>query len=157
RSHQVPLSGLQNNPDHLRQLEAWLRSYGPDELFTAEGCLVPELQELAPQGARRGRAHAHANGGVLPKGLRLPDFRDYAIEVKNPGGTKAESTQVLGGFLRDVMKKNLKKSNFLVFGPDENASNRLAALYEVTGKRFLGPYLPVDENLAADGRVIEVL
>jgi len=157
RSHQVPLSGLKDNPDHLQQLEAWLRSYGPDKLFTEEGCLIPELQELAPRGPRRMGANPHANGGALLKDLRLPDFRDYAIEVKSPGGVKAESTQVLGGFLRDVMKKNLKKSNFLVFGPDENASNRLSALYEVTGKRFLGPYLPVDENLAADGRVIEVL
>jgi xylulose-5-phosphate/fructose-6-phosphate phosphoketolase len=157
RSHQVPLAGLKDNPDHLRQLECWLRSYEPEKLFDDQGCPLPELQELAPKGTRRMGSNPHANGGVLLKDLRLPDFRQYAIEVDEPGGVKAESTQVLGTYLRDVMEKNLRRKNFLVFGPDENASNRLAALYEVTGKRFLGPFLPVDENLAADGRVIEVL
>jgi xylulose-5-phosphate/fructose-6-phosphate phosphoketolase len=157
RAHQVPLSGLKDNPDHLRQLEEWLRSYRPDELFDDNGCPVPELLELAPKGSRRMGANRHANGGVLLKDLSLPDFRQYAVEVPEPGGSKAESTRVLGSYLRDVMKMNLRRANFLVFAPDENASNRLAALYEVTGKRFLGPYLPVDEHLAADGRVIEML
>ena len=157
RSHQVPLAGLKDNPDHLRQLEHWLRSYEPERLFDENGCPLPELQELAPKGARRMGSNPHVNGGVLLKDLRLPDYREYAVEVDEPGGVEAESTQVLGSYLRDVMKMNLRRANFLVFGPDENASNRLAALYEVTGKRFLGPFLPVDENLAVDGRVIEVL
>jgi xylulose-5-phosphate/fructose-6-phosphate phosphoketolase len=157
RAHQVPLSGLKDNPDHLRQLEQWLHSYKPEQLFDDDGCPRSELLEMAPKGARRMGANPHANGGVLLKDLSLPDFRQYAVEVPEPGGSKAASTQVLGSFLRDVMKMNLRRANFLVFGPDENASNRLAALYEVTGKRFLGPYLPVDEHLAADGRVIEML
>ncbi|MBN1240411.1 MAG: phosphoketolase family protein [Gammaproteobacteria bacterium] len=157
RSHQVPLSQLRENPEHLAQLEAWLRSYRPEELFDDDGCPVPELLELAPKGPRRMGASPHANGGALLKDLRLPDFRHYAVDVPQPGSVKAESTRVLGGYLRDVMKKNLRTRNFLVFGPDETASNRLAALYEVTQKRFNGPTLPVDENLAPDGRVIEVL
>jgi len=157
RSHQVPLAGLKDNPDHLRQLERWLKSYDPEKLFDENGCPLPGLLELAPKGARRMGSNPHVNGGVLLKDLRLPDYREYAVDVDEPGGVKAESTQVLGSYLRDVMQLNLRRANFLVFGPDENASNRLSALYEVTGKRFLGPFLPVDENLAADGRVIEVL
>jgi xylulose-5-phosphate/fructose-6-phosphate phosphoketolase len=157
RSHQVPLAQLREKPDHLTQLEAWLRSYRPEELFDDDGCPVPELLELAPKGPRRMGANPHANGGVLLKDLRLPDFRHYAVDVPQPGGVKCESTQVLGGYLRDVMKKNLRTANFLVFGPDETASNRLAALYETTDKRFMGPFLPVDEHLAPDGRVVEIL
>ncbi|MEX2123692.1 MAG: phosphoketolase family protein [Woeseia sp.] len=157
RSHQVPLAGLKENPDHLAQLEKWLRSYQPEKLFNDEGRPIPELLELAPKGARRMGSNPHANGGVLLKNLRLPDFRDYAIDVQKPGGSQAESTRVLGVYLRDVMKRNLQSANFLVFGPDENASNRLGALYEATDKRFLGPFLPVDEHLAPDGRVLEVL
>jgi xylulose-5-phosphate/fructose-6-phosphate phosphoketolase len=157
RAHQVPLSGLKDNPDHLRQLEEWLRSYKPEELFDDDGCPVPELLELAPEGARRMGANPHANGGILLKDLSLPDFRQYAVEVPKPGGTRGESTRVLGSYLRDVMKKNMRRANFLVFGPDENESNRLAALYDVTAKRFLGPFLPMDEHLAADGRVMEML
>ena len=157
RSHQVPLAGLKDNPDHLASLESWLRSYRPDELFDDDGCPVPALLELAPEGARRMGSNPHVNGGLLLKDLRLPDFREYAVDMEQPGVTKAEGTRILGAYLRDVMRKNLRSANFLVFGPDENASNRLAALYEVTGKRSLGPFLPVDEHLAPDGRVIEVL
>ena len=157
RAHQVPLSGLKDNPDHLRQLEEWLRSYKPEELFDDDGRPVPELLELVPEGARRMGANPHANGGILLKDLSLPDFRQYAVGVPKPGGTRGESTRVLGSYLRDVMKKNMRRANFLVFGPDENESNRLAALYDVTPKRFLGPFLPTDEHLAADGRVMEML
>jgi xylulose-5-phosphate/fructose-6-phosphate phosphoketolase len=157
RSHQVPLAGLHDNPDHLRQLEAWLRSYRPEELFDASGRPRPELLELAPRGARRLGASPHANGGLLLEALHLPDHRDYAVDVVSPGASRAEATRVLGEFLRDVMRLNLAARNFLVFGPDETASNRLDALYEATAKRHLGEIRPVDVNLAADGRVIEVL
>ncbi|HEU4618987.1 MAG TPA: phosphoketolase family protein [Gammaproteobacteria bacterium] len=157
RAHQVPLGGLRENPEHLRALEAWMRSYRPEELFDANGCPVPELLELPPKGARRMGANPHANGGVLLKDLRLPDFRHYAVDVPRPGARLAEATQVLGTYLRDVMAKNLKSRNFLVFSPDENASNRLQAIYEATSKRLMEPLLPVDENLAPEGRVFEVL
>jgi xylulose-5-phosphate/fructose-6-phosphate phosphoketolase len=157
RAHQVPLAGLRDAPEHLSQLEAWLRSYRPEELFDAQGCLLPELLELAPRGNRRMGANPHANGGLLLKALRLPDFRQYAVDVSQPGAGTAESTRVLGTFLRDVMKTNLGTANFRVFGPDETASNRLAALYETTAKRFTGPFLTLDEHLAPDGRVMEVL
>ncbi|MEX0915165.1 MAG: phosphoketolase family protein, partial [Wenzhouxiangellaceae bacterium] len=157
RSHQVPLAGLKDNPGHLQQLENWLRSYQPDLLFDEDGCPIPALLELAPSSLHRMGANPHANGGMLLKDLRLPDFRQYATDVQMPGGSTAEGTRVLGQYLRDVMSKNHKKANFLVFGPDETASNRLGALYEVTDKRFLGPLLPVDEHLATDGRVIEIL
>jgi xylulose-5-phosphate/fructose-6-phosphate phosphoketolase len=157
RAHQVPLGGLRENPEHLRALEAWMRSYRPEELFDDEGRPVQELLELAPEGARRMGANPHANGGALLKDLRLPDFRHYAVEVPRPGAVTAEATQVLGTYLRDVMAKNLRSRNFLVFAPDENASNRLQAIYEVSGKRFVEPILPVDENLSPEGRVFEVL
>ena len=157
RAHQVPLSGLHEDPSHLAQLEAWMRGYRPQELFDDDGCPVQSLRDVAPAGARRMGANPQANGGLLLKDLRLPDYRHYAIDVPQPGMTKAESTQVLGLYLRDVMKKNTKTRNFLVFGPDETASNRLQALYEVTSKRFTGPFDPHDEHLAPDGRVFEVL
>jgi xylulose-5-phosphate/fructose-6-phosphate phosphoketolase len=157
RAHQVPLSGLREHPEHLQALEAWLRSYRPEELFDADGRPRPELVALAPRGPRRMGANPQANGGLLLKDLRLPDFRAYAVDVPRPGATMGEATRALGVFLRDVMKKNLAAANFRVFGPDETASNRLAALYEVTAKRFTGPLLPVDEHLAPDGRVMEVL
>ena len=157
RSHQVPLSGLRDSPEHLAQLEAWMRSYRPEELFDENGCPRQELLELAPKGVRRMGSNPHANGGTLLKNLRLPDFRDYGVDVPQPGAVLAESTRVLGMYLRDVMKKNLKARNFLVFAPDENASNRLGAIYEVSGKRFVGPIAPADEHLGPDGRVIEVL
>jgi len=157
RAHQVPLDGIFTNPKHLKQLEEWMRSYRPEELFDADGKLIPELAELAPKGERRLGANPHANGGILLKELVLPDFRSYAAEVKKPGTSIGEATRVLGGFLRDVMKLNLPNQNFRVVGPDETASNRLEAIYQVSGKVFMEPILPVDENESPDGRVIEML
>ncbi len=157
RAHQVPDADLQQKPEHLKILENWMRSYRPEELFDQHGKLVPELSDLVPKGDRRMSANPHANGGLLLRDLLMPDFRKYAVKVTNPGMEFAESTRVLGGFLRDVMKLNLSSKNFRVFGPDENASNRLEALYEATGKGWMEPILPVDENLSRDGRVIEML
>ena len=157
RSHQVPLAALASRPDHLEQLEAWLRSYRPEELFDADGRLVPELRALAPEGDRRMGANPHANGGTLLRSLRMPDFRDFAVDVPAPGATTGEATRVLGGFLNAVMRRNLAERNFRLFAPDENASNRLQAVYETTGKTWLGRELPDDEDLAADGRVMEIL
>jgi xylulose-5-phosphate/fructose-6-phosphate phosphoketolase len=157
RSHQVPLSAVRSNPAHLEALDGWLRSYRAEELFDADGRLVPELRELAPQGARRMSANPHSNGGTLLRDLHLPNFRDYAVDVRTPGIAVAESTRVLGTFLRDVMRRNLDAASFRVFGPDETASNRLGALYEATGKRYIGETSPLDENLSPDGRVLEVL
>ncbi len=158
RAHQVPLSEMHEKPSHLALLEEWLRSYRPQELFDERGRLLPELRDLAPKGERRMGANPHANGGLLRKGLRLPDFRDYAVTVERPGTTEAGPTQLLGQFLRDVAHKN--PTNFRVFSPDENASNRLTALYEVTKKTWLGEYFPEDSDggeLAPDGRVMEML
>ena len=158
RSHQVPLAGMHNNPAHLQQLEDWLRSYKPEELFDANGRLRPELKALAPQGTRRMSANPHANGGVLRRALRLPDFRDYAITVDKPAQATAENTRPLGRFLRDIMRQNMQ--NFRVFSPDENASNRLDAVYEASKKLWLADYLPEDADggeLAPDGRVLEML
>jgi xylulose-5-phosphate/fructose-6-phosphate phosphoketolase len=157
RSHQVPLAGLAENPEHLRLLEEWMRSYRPEELFTEDGALRPELKALAPEGDRRMGANPHANGGLLLKGLRMPDFRDYALEVASPGAVTAEATRVMGTFLRDVMKLNLATRNFRVFGPDETASNRLGALFDVTDRAWMADRLPDDDHLAADGRVMEIL
>ena len=127
RSHQVPLAALASRPDHLEALEAWMRSYRPEELFDADGRLVPELRALAPEGDRRMGANPHANGGKLLRSLRMPDFRDFAVDVPAPGAATAEATKVLGGFLHDVMRRNLAERNFRLFAPDENASNRLQA------------------------------
>jgi len=157
RSHQVPLSGLASNPEHLKMLEQWLLSYKPQELFDDKGKLIAELAELAPKGARRMGANPHANGGLLLKDLKLPDFRDYAVEVTNPSTTTSESTRVMGYFLRDVMKNNQASNNFRVMGPDETASNRLSALFEVTNRTFTGEMIDIDDHLAADGRVMEIL
>ena len=157
RSHQVPLAGLHDHPEQLRLLEQWMRSYRPEELFDENGSPRPELRELAPVGPRRMGANPHANGGLLVKDLRLPDYREYAVSVPRPGETKCEATRVLGRYLRDVMKLNLESRNFLVFGPDETESNRLQALYEVTAKRHVGPLERDDEHLSPDGRVFEVL
>jgi xylulose-5-phosphate/fructose-6-phosphate phosphoketolase len=157
RSHQVPLAGLRESPSHLRALEDWLRSYRPGELFDEDGCPVTPITELAPQGARRMGTNPHANGGLLLKKLRLPDFRNYAVEVPKPGSVTGEATRVLGHYLRDVMRRNLGTRNFRVFGPDETASNRLDALYEVTGKTWTGPFEADDQHLSPDGRVMEVL
>ena len=157
RSHQVPLSELRENPDHLRALEDWMKSYRPDQLFDADGGLRPELAALAPRGRRRMGMNPHANGGLLLQPLRLPDFRDYAVKVKPHGRPAAEATRVLGRYLRDVMRLNLEQGNFRLFGPDETASNRLDAVLEATGKTWEAATLPVDEHLARDGRVMEVL
>ena len=157
RSHQVPLSELANKPQHLAQLEEWLKSYRPEELFDSSGALMPELAALAPTGERRMGANPHANGGLLLRDLILPDFRKYALEVPRPGQTSGEATRVLGTFLRDVMSANLESRNFRVMGPDETESNRLGALYGATAKTWELPRLPSDEHLETDGRVMEVL
>jgi xylulose-5-phosphate/fructose-6-phosphate phosphoketolase len=157
RSHQVPFSEMAGHPEHLKLLEQWMKSYRPEELFDADGRLIPELAELAPKGERRMGANPHANGGLLLKNLVMPDFRDYRVDVPKPGGVNSEATRVLGTFLRDVMKMNLAANNFRVFGPDETASNRLDAVYAVTDKVWMEPTLPVDEHLSANGRVMEVL
>jgi len=158
RAHQVPIGDVTSNAEHLRLLEQWMRSYRPDEFFDKDGRLVPELRALAPEGKRRISANPHANGGVLRQPLRLPDFRDYRVEVTVPGRSSAENTYVLGQFLRDVMRENLQR--FRVFGPDETASNRLQALYEATPKTWLAQIRPEDADgseLAPDGRVMEML
>jgi len=156
RSHQVPVSDLAKNPEHLRILEQWLRSYQAEELFDESGALVPELAELAPQGDRRMSANPHTNGGVLLQDLKLPDFRDYAVDVSTPATGSSEATKVLGTFLRDVMRLN--PSTFRVMGPDETASNRLTPLFEVTDRTWLADVWPrVDDHLSPDGRVMEVL
>jgi xylulose-5-phosphate/fructose-6-phosphate phosphoketolase len=158
RAHQVPLSGVHDNPAHLAQLEDWLRSYRPEELFGADGRLIPELRALAPDGPRRMSANPHANGGLLRKPLRMPDFSDYAVAVPAPAQSRLENTRPLGAFLRDVMRRNME--NFRVFGPDENTSNKLNAIYEASKKLWLADYLPEDADggeLARDGRVLEML
>jgi xylulose-5-phosphate/fructose-6-phosphate phosphoketolase len=158
RAHQVPMSGMKENPAHLKQLEEWLRSYKPEELFDENGRLIAELKELAPKGTRRMSANPHANGGLLRKALRLPDFRDYGVKVEKPGQTEVGNTQPLGVFLRDTMKLN--PTNFRVFGPDENTSNKLDAIYQASKKMWMADYLPEDEDggeLAPDGRVMEML
>jgi xylulose-5-phosphate/fructose-6-phosphate phosphoketolase len=157
RAHQVPVSDLQQKPQHLKILEDWMRSYKPEELFDENGRFIAELAALAPKGNRRMSANPHANGGLLLRDLVMPDFRKYAVEVKKPGTVSAESTRVLGGFLRDVMKLNMESKNFRVFGPDETASNRLDLIYQATDKEWLEPILPVDEHLSRDGRVLEIL
>ncbi len=157
RSHQVPLAELGTKPEHVAQLEAWMRSYRPEELFNTNGALKSELAALAPTGPRRMGANPHANGGLLLKGLSLPDFRDYAVEVPSPGQVVAEATRILGGFLRDVMRLNESKRNFRVFGPDETASNRLGDLFEATNRTWMAETLPGDDSLAPDGRVMEIL
>jgi xylulose-5-phosphate/fructose-6-phosphate phosphoketolase len=158
RAHQVPLSGVKKNPAHLKQLETWMRGYKPEELFDENGVLNAELRELAPTGSRRMGANPHANGGSVKKALRLPDFREYACTFDKPGQIEAENTKPLGSFLRDVM--NLNMNTFRVFGPDENTSNKLHAIYETSKKFWIEEYLPEDADggeLATDGRVIEML
>ncbi len=157
RSHQIPVAEMATKPGHLKILEDWLKSYAPEELFDATGRFMPELAELALAGTRRMGANPHANGGVLLKDLRMPDFREYAIAVPTPGTVVAEATRVMGCFLRDVMRRNLETRNFRVMGPDEINSNRLGALFEVTNRAWTGDTLPEDDHLAPDGRVMEVL
>ena len=155
RAHQVPLDAARTNPEHLAQLEAWMRSYRPGELFDSAGQLIPELAALAPAGERRMSANPHANGGLLLRDLDLPDFRSYAVAVEAPGGTSAEATRVLGGWLRDVISRN--PATFRLFGPDETSSNRLDAVFDVTNRTFDGEIIAGDNQLAPDGRVMEVL
>jgi len=155
RAHQVPLAATRTNPEHLRQLGEWMRSYRPAELFDADGALIPELARLAPADYRRMSDNPHANGGLLLRDLDLPDFRDYAVTVPSPGGAEAENTRVLGAWLRDTIARN--RQTFRLFGPDETASNRLDAVFEVTGRAFDGEIIPGDNQLARDGRVMEVL
>ena len=157
RAHQVPIDEMAAKPGHIALLESWMKSYEPEKLFDAAGRLRPEIAELAPKGERRMGANPHANGGLLLKDLKMPDFESYAVAVPRPGKVRAEATRVLGSFLRDVMKLNLEARNFRVFGPDETASNRLEAVYQVTDKTWLEEKLPTDEHLAPDGRVMEVL
>ncbi len=158
RSHQVPLAGVKKNPAHLKLLEDWMRSYKPEELFDKNGALVSELRELTPVGNRRMGANPHANGGLLKKPLNLPDFRNYEFKVEKPGQLEAENARPLGKFLRDVMKLNM--NTFRIFGPDENTSNKLDNVYEVSKKFWIAEYFPEDNDggeLSTDGRVIEML
>ncbi|MCY0886821.1 MAG: phosphoketolase family protein, partial [Firmicutes bacterium] len=158
RAHQVPIPDVTTNPEHLRLLEDWLRSYRPQELFEPSGRPAAFLRALAPTGPRRMSANPHANGGLLRKPLRLPDFRAYAVAVPHPGAVEAENTAVLGTYLRDVIRRNPR--NFRLFGPDETASNRLQAVYEATGKAWMAENRPEDQDeghLSPDGRVMEML
>jgi xylulose-5-phosphate/fructose-6-phosphate phosphoketolase len=155
RSHQVPLANLATNPEHLAQLETWMRSYRPEELFDADGALRSELAALAPKGERRMGANPHANGGLLLHDLELPDFRSYGVEVRAPATGTTEATRVLGTWLRDVVRAN--PETFRIMGPDETASNRLSAVFEATDRVWESEILPADDHLAPDGRVMEVL
>jgi xylulose-5-phosphate/fructose-6-phosphate phosphoketolase len=155
RSHQVPLAEVRTNPEHLAQLETWMRSYRAEELFDQQGVPVAELRGLPPGGDRRMSANPHANGGLLLRDLAMPDFRDYAVEVPKPATTFSEATRVLGALLRDVIRRN--PDRFRLFGPDETSSNRLDAVFEVTDRQWEAERIPIDEHLAARGRVIEVL
>ena len=157
RSHQVPLADPLNNPQHLKMLEAWLKSYRPEELFDANGAFRPDLAQLAPTGPRRMGANPHANGGRLLQNLLIPDFRQHAIVVPGPGAVEAEDTRVLGYFLRDVISANAGNRNFRLFGPDETVSNRLQAVFEATNRQWNADVEPDDDWLAADGRVMEML
>ncbi len=156
RSHQVPMGDM-DRPSHIRTLEKWMKSYRPQALFDASGRLKTTWAELAPRGQRRMSANPHANGGLLLRDLRLPEFRDYAVDVPRPGATTAESTRVMGRFLRDVMKLNLDRRNFRLFSPDENNSNRWQDVLDVTNRCFMGEIYPEDDKLAPDGRVLEML
>ena len=157
RSHQVPLSEMAKNPEHIRILEDWMKSYRPEELFDETGRLGKELAELAPAGTRRMGANPHANGGLLLKPLKMPDFRDYTVDVAEPGTTFAEATRVMGKFLRDVMKMNMENRNFRLMSPDENNSNRWDAVLEVTNRAWAADMITGDDHLAPDGRVMEIL
>ena len=156
RAHQVPISMGTDTDRHLAQLEAWLRSYKPEELFNPDGTPVELIASFPPTGRRRMGANPHANGGLLLRDLRTPDFRDYAVDVKAPGAVEAQDMYVLGTYVRDVMKLNMESRNFRIFAPDETASNRLQAVFEVTGRRFLDQQIPgIDDHLDPDGRVMD--
>jgi xylulose-5-phosphate/fructose-6-phosphate phosphoketolase len=156
RSHQVPIDDMAR-PGHVKLLESWMKAYKPEELFDKTGKLNPELAELPPKGDRRMSANPHANGGLLLKELKMPEFRDYAVDVPGPGATMAEATRVMGQFLRDVMKMNLAGKNFRLFSPDENNSNRWQDVFEVTNRAWNTEIRPSDDHLAPDGRVMEML
>jgi len=156
RAHQVPVTDFQK-PDHIKILDQWMRSYHPDQLFDPSGKLIPEFAELAPKGERRMGANPHANGGLLLRDLRMPEFYKYAVDVPKPGVATAEATKILGTMLRDVMSLNQEAKNFRVMGPDETASNRLAALFDVTNRVSEAEILPNDDHISRDGRVMEVL
>ena len=157
RSHQVPMAEMAQKPEHIEVLEDWMKSYKAEELFDENGRLHAELRELAPEGTRRMGANPHANGGLVLRELRMPDFRDYAVDVERPGTTLAEATRKVGEFLRDVTSMNMEHRNFRMFSPDEHASNRLAATFEVTNRAWDAETLDYDDHLAADGRVMEIL
>ena len=157
RSHQVPMGQMHQNPAHVRLLEKWMKSYKPGELFDKSGRLKPELTELPPKGERRMSANPHTNGGLLLKDLRMPNFRDYKVDVPSPGVAVAESTRMMGKFLRDVMKQNMSKKNFRLFSPDENNSNRWQDVMDVTNRAWVANIYPYDDHLAPDGRVMEML
>jgi xylulose-5-phosphate/fructose-6-phosphate phosphoketolase len=157
RSHQVPFGEISSKPEHLKLLEQWMRSYKPEELFDTNGTLIPELAELAPRGQRRMGDNPHANGGILLRDLKMPDFKNYAVEVDKPGAVVAEATKVMGKLLRDVMTLNSERRNFRIVGPDETQSNRLDAVFEVTTRTWDAQILPEDEKLSPDGRVMEIL
>ena len=157
RAHQVPMGEMHENPEHVRILEEWMKSYRPEELFDRNGRLRPELAELPPKGTRRMSANPHTNGGLLLSDLRMPDFRDYAVKVPAPGAVNAEATREMGRFLRDIMKLNMEARNFRLFSPDENNSNRWQDLLEVTNRAWMAQIEPWDDHLAADGRVMEIL
>lgn len=157
RSHQVPLGEMHEKPAHVRLLEKWMKSYRPNELFDKNGQLIPELADLPPKGERRMSANPHANGGLLLKDLRMPDFRAYAVTVPSPGSVNSESTRVMGKFLRDVMKENMDSRNFRLFSPDENNSNRWQDVLEVTNRTWVADTFSYDDHLAPDGRVMEML
>lgn len=157
RSHQVPLSGLAEKPQHLKLLEQWMKSYRPEELFDKEGRFRAEFAELAPKGIKRMGANPHANGGILLRDLKMPDFKDYALQVEMPGTVTGEATRVMGAFLRDVMKLNWNQRNFRIFGPDETASNRLTHLFDITDRTSTAEIIKTDDHISPDGRVMEVL
>jgi len=157
RSHQVPMGQMHENPAHVKLLEEWMQSYKPEELFDENGSLRVELADTAPAGELRMGANPHANGGMLLKSLRMPDFQDYATEISHPGSVSAEATRVQGKFIRDVMNQNLSAHNFRIFSPDENASNRWGDVFEVTDRGFTGDILETDDHLSPDGRVMEML
>jgi xylulose-5-phosphate/fructose-6-phosphate phosphoketolase len=157
RAHQVPVEEFATKPENLKILEAWLKSYHPEELFDKNGRLIPELAELAPKGERRMGANPHANGGLLLKNLKMPDFRDYAVKVSKPGVVNAEATRIQGQFIRDVLQANADAHNFRIFSPDETTSNRWNAVFKVTNRCSVADVLPGDDHVGADGRVMEML
>jgi len=157
RSHQVPFAEMATKPEHVKLLEEWMKCYKPEELFDQDGKLIPSLSELAPSAFRRMGANPHANGGILLTDLKRPDFQNYAVDVAKPGTIFAEATRIMGGFLRDAIKLNLESRNFRVMGPDETASNRLGAVFEVTDRVWTAEIIPEDEHISPDGRVMEVL